>query len=81
MTLIHRRVYLIGLTQVARELGLSPRLTSKALRKVRWACPPQGNPPKWDPRVVDLIHAMRGEPHRPLEPVQSDWLARFQKGT
>lgn len=81
MTLIRRRVFLIGLTQVARELNLSPRLTSKALRRVRWVCPPQGHPPKWDPRVVDLINAMRGEAHRPLEPAETDWLARFQKGT
>lgn len=71
---------LIGLTQIARELDLTPDLARKELRRVRWICPSHGRPPRWDPRVVDLIHALRGEPHRQLEPPHRDWLARYQEG-
>ena len=71
---------LIGLAQIARELDLTPDLARKELRRVRWVCPPHGRPPKWDPRVVDLIRAMQGKPHRQLESVHQDWLTRYQEG-
>lgn len=72
---------MLTLAEVARELGCGRSVASKALRKVRAACPPVGDPPRWDSRVVDLIHALRGEAHRDLKPVHQDWLTRYQKGT
>lgn len=71
----------LRLTQIAQELDLRPFEARKALHKVRWVCPAFGSPPRWDPRVVDLIRAMRGLPHSPLEPVHNDWLTRYQEGT
>lgn len=70
----------LGLSQVARELGASRKIARKWLAKYRWAYPPRGIPPRWDARIVDFIHAVRGQPHRPLEPAHQDWLTRYQKG-
>lgn len=69
----------LGLKTIAREMGLTKWQARKALRKVAWAYPPEGDPPTYDPRAVDLLQALRGLPHRPLEPVHRDWLTRYQK--
>lgn len=65
--------------QVALELGLSPWQTRKLLTRYRWAARPAGNPPTYDARFIDFIRAVRGQPHRPLEPVHLDWLTRYQE--
>lgn len=67
----------LGLSQVAREMNLTRKQAYKHLHRVRWVFPPEGSPPKWDARVLDLIRAMRGLPHRQLEPVHEDWLTRY----
>lgn len=71
----------LGLSQVAAEMGVGRRTAHKQLRRWKWAFPPVGSPPKWDARVLDLMRAARDEPHRTLESVHSDWLARYQKGS
>ena len=71
----------LTLAQVSREMGLSRVMARKDLRKIRFAYPPraiQGNE-YWDARALDLLRAMRGKPHRTLEPAHADWLARFLK--
>lgn len=76
-----RRSALLTLAQVARELGLTPEQARKRLLKYRWAYPPSGTPPRWDPRVVDLLNAVQGKPHRQVEPAHKDWLSAYEKGT
>lgn len=57
-------------------LGLPHTRTVKALHKLRFAYPPDQNG-TYDARVLDLLRAMHGQPHRALEPVHQDWLARY----
>lgn len=66
----------VTLTYFATVLGVTRLKASKDLRRIRWAFPPdrQG---LYDPRAVDLLRAMRGLPHRPIEPAHKDWLARY----
>lgn len=78
--MITRDTTWVGLTQVARELGVTRRAAEKQLRRFRWAYPPEGDPRHWDARVIDLIHALHGRPHRTLEPAHQDWLARYLRG-
>lgn len=35
----------------------------------------------YDARILDVARAMRNQPHRALEPVEIDWLARYLKET
>lgn len=70
----------LTLAQVARELGMTRRYAQKALRKVEWAIAPQGDPPRYDARLLDLIRAMHDKPHRTLEEAHKDWLARYLEG-
>lgn len=44
------------------------------------AAVPRGHPPTYDARVIDVIRALRGLPHRPLEPVHEDWLTAYLSG-
>lgn len=73
-----RRVERLGITQIATVLGTTEHQAYKAVR--RWehvyAKAPDGT---YDARILDLLRALRDLPHRALEPVHSDWLARFQK--
>lgn len=62
-----------------RLTGLSERGARKLLLKLAWMADPQGTPATYDPRLVDIINAMRGLPHRDLEPAHKDWLARYIK--
>jgi hypothetical protein len=71
----------LTLPQLAREMALTPLMARKDLRKVEWAYPRkviQGRA-HWDSRVLDLLRALRGQPHRTLEPAHSDWLAEYLK--
>lgn len=63
---------------VATVLGLSWRKAGKSLRRVHAVYPPDDRG-LYDARVLDLIRAMRGQPHRALEPVEHDWLTRYMK--
>lgn len=75
------------LAEIAREMDVTRTVANKDLHKVRWVYPPRWMPGHggrgryrlWDHRVIDLLRAMRGLPHRTLEPAHSDWLARYQK--
>lgn len=70
----------LGLALLAREMGLGLKPARKQLRKVRHLYPPVGTPPTWDPRCLDLLRALRGQPHRTLEPVELDWLTAYVEG-
>lgn len=63
---------------VAAVLGLSWRKAGKSLRRVYVVYPPDGSG-LYDARVLDLLRAMRGQPHRELSPVENDWLSRYLK--
>lgn len=76
-----RRNNLLSLAQIAKELGLTRTVAFKRLHKYRWAFPSQGCPPRWDPRVVDLLNAVQGKPHRQVELAHKDWLSEYEKGT
>lgn len=78
--MITRDTTWLGLSQVARELGVTRKRAVKELRRVRWAFPPEGDPPKWDARALDLLNALFHRPHRTLEPAHQDWLSRYLSG-
>lgn len=63
---------------VARVLGMSWDKAGKSLARVRALFPPDEHG-LYDARALDLIRAMRGQPHRALEPVHKDWLVRYLK--
>lgn len=71
----------LTLTQIGREMSLSPAMALKHLRKIAFAYPMQQrqNQNVWDARCLDLLRAMRNQPHRTLEPAHSDWLATYLK--
>lgn len=77
----HTVIRWLTLPQLAREMSLSPLMARKQIRKVEWAYPRMvlQNRAHWDARCLDLLRAMRGQPHRTLEPAHSDWLADFLK--
>lgn len=61
-------------------LGISWREAQRDLYRLRWAFRPRPDG-RYDPRVLDLLRALRAQPHRALEPVHQDWLARYLKET
>lgn len=63
--------------EVARILGLGRDRTLKLLARLPGFEPDAHG--RYDPRALDLLRAMRGLPHRALEPVHKDWLARYMK--
>lgn len=67
----------VTLNHCATVLGITWSQAERALHKVQWAYPPIKG--RYDPRVLDLLRALRGQPHRALEPVHQDWLARYLK--
>lgn len=73
----------LRLAAIARATGQTRHQAKKDLRKIKWAYPPIPTQTGlvWDARAVDFLHAMRGQPHRTLEPAQLDWLARYLKET
>lgn len=62
----------------ARELGLGWRRARKVLRRLEHVFPAD-EAGTYDARILDLLRALRGQPHRALEPVETDWLARYLK--
>lgn len=68
----------VGVTTVAAVLGCGEHAAYKTLRKWEHVYPRAADG-TYDARILDLIRALRDLPHRALEPVQQDWLARFQK--
>lgn len=77
---VHTASYL-SLAEVAKELGVSKGVAVRTLTKLRWVLPPVtiGGSTRYDARVIDLLHALRGQEHRTLDPVHADWLAVYQK--
>lgn len=69
----------ISYTQIRRETGLSRHRADKLLARFGWLADKKGTPPTYDARILDLINAMRGLPHRSLEPAHRDWLTRYQQ--
>jgi len=70
----------LTLAGLARILGVSTYRARKTVARFGYVADPRGNPPTFDPRIVDFIRATRGQPHRELEEVQRDWLTRYQEG-
>jgi hypothetical protein len=68
----------VTVNHCATVLGVSWRRTQKALSRLRALYPPDASG-TYDARVLDVCRALRGQPHRALEPVESDWLARYLK--
>lgn len=77
---VHTTTHLT-LPQIAGELGISRARAVKVMAKVAWAYPVTTHRGRtlYDARVVDLIRALHGQPHRTLEPAHSDWLASYLK--
>lgn len=71
---------MLGQRAIARELGCTRTQAGKQLAKVAFCYPAVGSPPRWDARVLDLLNALHGRPHRALEPVTADWLSRYLQG-
>jgi hypothetical protein len=69
----------VSLTQLAKLTGLSKARTRRYVVKFAWIADPVGDPPTFDARLVDVVQAMRGLPHRTLEPAHRDWLATYLK--
>lgn len=71
----------LTLTQIGKEMSLTPVVAAKHLRKISWAYPPVRRQQRlvWDARCLDLLRAMRNQPHRTLESAHMDWLARYLK--
>lgn len=65
---------------MARELGVGRRVAAKELAKVAFCYPPSQEPVRYDVRALDLLRALRGQPHRTLEPAAADWLSRHLEG-
>lgn len=77
----------LTLPQIATELGVSIERARRLLRtKGRWLgaktaqAPGPGRPTTYDAGVVELLRALLGQPHRQLEPPESDWLSHFLGG-
>lgn len=73
-----RRTTRIGVTAVAAILGCGEHAAYKTLRKWEHVYP-RAQDGTYDARILDLIRTLRDTPHRALEPVHSDWLARYLK--
>jgi hypothetical protein len=69
----------VTINHCATVSGVSWKRTRKALRRLAHIYPPD-ELGTYDARVLDLLRAMRGQPHRALEPVERDWLARYLRG-
>lgn len=69
----------ISFAQIRRETGLTRHSATKLLTRFGWVADKKGTPPTYDARILDLINAMRGLPHRSLEPAHRDWLTRYQQ--
>lgn len=65
-------------SKAAAIFGCSRRQMLKVLRRWSVLYPADENG-TYDARVLDLVRALRAEPHRALESVDNDWLARYLK--
>lgn len=75
----------VSRTEVARAIGKTPGQTQDLLQRTglhrRYAHLKVGKPPQYDQRVIDVLHAVLEQPHRPLEGPEADWLSQWlQRG-
>jgi hypothetical protein len=70
----------VRLSQVALELGLTKARAALALYRVRALYPRDPLDKTWDARVIDVVNALHGRPHRDLSPPARDWLSRYLEG-
>ncbi len=73
----------VSLQEISTAIGKKPRATLELMQRtglygrfVRFA-PGQI---AYDQRVIDLLHAVLGQPHRPLDPGEADWLSQYTSG-
>lgn len=67
----------LTVADVIRETGLSRRRAARLATNYSWLSHPQGDPPTYDPTFLDMLAALRCEPHRTVEPAHRDWLELY----
>lgn len=69
----------VTIKQVALETGLTRYKAAKAVARLKALFVPDSLS-RYDPRVIDLLNALHGRPHRELSPPEKDWLSRYLEG-
>lgn len=73
----------VSLHNVALAIGYKPTKALRLMQRTgiygRYARF-SGGRVVFDQQVIDLLHAVLGQPHRPLEGPQADWLAAYTSG-
>lgn len=71
----------VTLKEVATAIGKTKRQTFRLLGytglRVRYGRLQKGREAQYDKRVIDLLHALLGQPHRPLTGAETDWLSEY----
>lgn len=68
----------VFVAEIARELGVSEVRTRQLLHKYWWVGGQRAvGDPTYDASVIEMLRALLGQPHRQVEPPESDWLSEF----
>lgn len=69
------------MAQIATEVGWPRSKVRRWLRDYHWiGLDKHGRPPTYEARVIDLILALRDQPHRSVQDPATDWLSEFLSG-